>query len=147
MIIRTSWVYSSFGNNFVKTMLRLGEEREEINLIADQVGAPTYARDLAEFILVKATFTENEQVEIYHFTNEGVCSWYDFAKEIMMQAGLDCMVHPISTTAYPTPAIRPYYSLMDKSGITKGLSYNIPYWKESLNKCITRIKAEAKLSA
>lgn len=147
MIIRTSWVYSSYGNNFVKTMLRLGEERDELNVICDQVGTPTYAGDLANFILQKAIFAENEKVETYHFTNEGVCSWYDFAKEIMMQAELDCAVHPIPTTAYPTPAKRPHYSVMDKSGITQDLNYNIPYWKESLIKCINRIKAEAKVSA
>jgi len=140
LIIRTSWVYSSFGNNFVKTMLRLGEEKGDLNVICDQVGAPTYARDLAEFILQRAVFAEIEKVETYHFTNEGVCSWYDFAREIMIQAGLDCVVHPIPTTAYPTPAQRPYYSLMDKNKIKDEFNYKIPFWKESLQDCIHKLK-------
>jgi dTDP-4-dehydrorhamnose reductase len=147
MIIRTSWVYSSFGNNFVKTMLRLGAEREELNVICDQIGTPTYARDLAEFILKKAVRIKNENVETYHFSNEGVCSWYDFAKEIMLQADLNCKVYPIPTNAYPTPAKRPYYSLMDKTAITKVFNYNIPNWKESLSKCVTVITFKNTISA
>ena len=143
MIIRTSWVYSSFGNNFVKTMLRLGEEKEEINLINDQVGSPTYARDLAVFILSEALKINNTQTEVYHFSNEGVCSWYDFALAIMKEAGLKCQVNPIPTTAYPTPAKRPYYSIMDKSRITVELNYNIPHWKESLRKCIEKLSVRA----
>jgi dTDP-4-dehydrorhamnose reductase len=131
MIIRTSWVYSSFGNNFVKTMLRLGTERKELNVISDQVGSPTYARDLAEFILEKALLYKNEDVGIYHFSNEGVCSWYDFAHEIMQQFDLKCKVNPIHTSSYPTPAKRPYFSLMDKMEVTRNLNYNIPHWKDS----------------
>jgi dTDP-4-dehydrorhamnose reductase len=141
MIIRTSWVYSSFGNNFVKTMLRLGYERDELNVIYDQVGAPTYAKDLAQFILEEAVMLKNNEIEVYHFSNEGVCSWYDFAKAIMDEAGLKCTVNPIPTIAYPTPAKRPYYSLMDKSMLTGKFNYKIPYWKESLKECINNIEA------
>ncbi|MBZ9786738.1 dTDP-4-dehydrorhamnose reductase [Psychroflexus sp. CAK57W] len=139
IIIRTSWVYSSYGNNFVKTMMRLGEDRNKLNVICDQIGVPTYARDLADFILQKAVYVENNKVGLYHFTNEGVCSWYDFAKEIMGQAELKCKVCPIPATAYPSPAIRPYYSLMDKVDINKEFNYTIPYWKESLKECIEKL--------
>jgi len=136
LILRTSWVYSSFGNNFVKTMLRLGSERERLNVIYDQVGVPTYARDLARFILEKAIYTENPSVNIYQYTNEGVCSWYDFAYEIMQLAGLDCKVYPIPTSAYPTPAKRPHYSLMDKEALKADFDTEIPYWKSSLTECV-----------
>ena len=136
LILRTSWVYSSFGNNFVKTMLRLGSERERLNVIYDQVGVPTYARDLARFILEKAIYTENPSVNIYQYTNEGVCSWYDFAHEIVQLAGLDCKVYPIPTSAYPTPAKRPHYSLMDKEALKADFDTEIPYWKSSLTECV-----------
>ena len=136
VIIRTSWVYSSFGNNFVKTMLRLGRERENLNVIYDQVGVPTYAADLAKFILDNCLKMQNEVVKIYHYTNEGVCSWYDFAKEIMEVANLNCKVDPIPSTAYPTPANRPFYSLMDKTSLKKDFNVEIPYWKDSLKFCI-----------
>jgi dTDP-4-dehydrorhamnose reductase len=136
LILRTSWVYSSFGNNFVKTMLRLGSERERLNVIYDQVGVPTYARDLAGFILEKAIYTENPSVKIYQYTNEGVCSWYDFAHEIVQLAGLDCKVYPIPTSAYPTPAKRPHYSLMDKEALKADFDTEIPYWKSSLTECV-----------
>ncbi|HET8837558.1 MAG TPA: dTDP-4-dehydrorhamnose reductase [Flavobacteriaceae bacterium] len=135
-IIRTSWVYSSFGNNFVKTMLRLGKEREELNVISDQIGVPTYARDLAKFILKNALNIQNETVSVYHFTNEGVCSWYDFAQEIMELGKVKCKVNPIPTSAYPTPAKRPFYSLMDKTTLKEDFGVEIPYWKDSLKKCI-----------
>ena len=141
MIIRTSWVYSSYGNNFVKTMLRLGKERDELNVISDQVGVPTYARDLAFFILHHSLSATNEQVLIYHFTNEGVCSWYDFAIEIMKLGGRTCKVNPIPSSAYPTPAKRPFYSLMDKTSLKKDFHADIPYWKESLEHCVDRLKA------
>lgn len=141
MIIRTSWVYSSYGNNFVKTMLRQGKEREELNVISDQIGAPTYAKDFAKFILAEAVQRKNSEVEVFHFSNEGVCSWYDFAREIMEQANLDCKVKPIPASAYPTPAKRPFYSLMDKSRITGDLNYEIPHWKESLKECISKLYA------
>jgi len=114
IIIRTSWVYSSFGNNFVKTMLRLGKERELLGVIYDQVGTPTYARDLARMILNNISNIKNEKVEIYNYSNEGVLSWYDFAKEIMRMAKIDCQINPIETKDYPTPALRPHYSLLNK---------------------------------
>ncbi len=117
VIIRTSWVYSSYGANFVKTMLRLGKERDELGVIYDQVGTPTYARDLAEAIMVMLSKLSNENVEIYHYSDEGVLSWYDFAKEIMRMAKLNCKINPIDTKEYPTPATRPHYSLLNKSKI------------------------------
>lgn len=144
MIIRTSWVYSSFGNNFVKTMLRLGKERKELNVIYDQVGVPTYAADLAEFILEKAIEAKDEDLKIYHFTNEGVCSWYDFAKEIMELGKIECEVNPIPTSAYPTPAKRPFYSLMDKTSLKKDFGVEIPYWKDSLKECLALILVPAE---
>ncbi len=136
IIIRTSWVYSSFGNNFVKTMLRLGKDRESLGVIFDQVGTPTYARDLAKIILEIIPKIENEDVEIYNYSNEGVLSWYDFAKEIMRMAKLDCQINPIETKEYPTPAIRPHYSLLNKSKIKEQFSITIPYWKDSLDNCL-----------
>lgn len=140
MVIRTSWVYSSFGNNFVKTMLRLGEERKELNVIADQVGAPTYARDLAEFILSTAVGNKSDKITVYHFSNEGVCSWYDFSKEIMILGNKKCKINPISTSQYPTSAKRPFYSLMDTTKLTQDFEYSIPYWKDSLKECIGILK-------
>lgn len=139
MIIRTSWVYSSYGNNFVKTILRLGEEREQLNVISDQVGAPTYAKDLAAFILTEAVKRKNNQVEIFHFSNEGVCSWYDFAKEIFNLGKIDCEVLPTKSSEYKTPAVRPYYGLMDKCNLIKEFNIKIPYWKSSLKNCIENI--------
>jgi len=136
IIIRTSWVYSSFGGNFVKTMLRLGKERESLGVIFDQVGTPTYARDLAKTILDILPKIQNDTVEIYHYSNEGVASWYDFAKEIMAMGEIDCKIHPIETKAYPTPATRPHYSLMNKNKIKETFDIEIPYWKESLHKCL-----------
>lgn len=139
IIIRTSWVYSSFGANFVKTMLRLGKERDELGVIFDQVGTPTYARDLAKAILEILPTINNKEVEIYHYSNEGVLSWYDFAKEIMRMAKLDCKVNPIETKEYPTPATRPHYSLLNKSKIKKEFNIEIPYWKDSLDECLRKI--------
>jgi dTDP-4-dehydrorhamnose reductase len=136
IIIRTSWVYSSYGNNFVKTMLRLGKEREELGVIFDQVGTPTYARDLAKTILEITPKINSKNVEIYHYSNEGVLSWYDFAKEIMRMAKLDCHINPIETKEYPTPAKRPHYSLLNKSKIKEQFSITIPYWKDSLDECL-----------
>lgn len=140
VIIRTSWVYSFYGNNFVKTMLRLGDEKEELNVISDQVGAPTYAYDLAKFIVEHLLETEKKDLKIYHYTNEGVCSWYDFALEIMHYANKRCSIKPISTSAYPTPAKRPFYSLMDKIKVKEQFNLQIPHWKISLQKCIDKIK-------
>lgn len=136
IIIRTSWVYSSFGNNFVKTMLRLGREKESLGVIFDQVGTPTYARDLAKVILDIIPQNNNEKVEIYNYSNEGVLSWYDFAKEIMRMAKLDCKINPIETFQYPTPAIRPHFSLLNKSKIKSTFNIEIPYWKDSLDECL-----------
>jgi len=139
IIIRTSWVYSSFGANFVKTMLKLGKERDSLGVIFDQIGTPTYARDLAE-VLLKILSDEclilNDKVEIYNFSNEGVVSWYDFAKEIMSMAKLDCKIIPIETRDYPTPAKRPHYSVLNKTKIKKAFGIEIPYWKKSLSKCL-----------
>ena len=136
IIIRTSWVYSSFGANFVKTMLRLGKEKEQLGVIYDQVGTPTYARDLARAILDILPKLQNDKTEIYHYSNEGVLSWYDFAKEIMRMAKLDCQVNPIETKEYPTPATRPHYSLLNKSKIKQDFGITIPYWKDSLDACL-----------
>lgn len=140
IIIRTSWVYSSYGANFVKTMLRLGKEKESLGVIYDQVGTPTYARDLAKSMLdILPQLKNNAHVEIYHYSNEGVLSWYDFAKEIMRMAKLECMINPIETKAYPTPAKRPHYSLLNKSKIKKEFGLTIPYWKDSLDACLKKM--------
>ena len=136
IIIRTSWVYSSFGANFVKTMLRLGKERDSLGVIFDQVGTPTYARDLAKAILEILPKIKNDNVAIYNYSNEGVLSWYDFAKEIMRMAKLDCQINPIETKEYPTPATRPHYSLLNKAKIKKEFNIEIPYWKDSLDACL-----------
>ncbi|WP_075352669.1 dTDP-4-dehydrorhamnose reductase [Algoriphagus marinus] len=136
VIIRTSWVYSSFGNNFVKTMRRLGSEKSEISVIADQIGSPTYARDLASCILEILPKISSEGTEIYHFSNEGVSSWYDFSIAIMELSGYSCLVNPIPSSQYPTPAKRPFYSVMDKSKIKREFGIKIPYWRESLLECL-----------
>ena len=143
IIIRTSWVYSSFGANFVKTMLRLGKEKESLGVIFDQVGTPTYARDLAKTILDIVPKINTEHVAIYHYSNEGVLSWYDFAKEIMRMAKLPCTINPIETKDYPTPATRPHYSLLNKSKIKRDFGIIIPYWKDSLDVCL-KILGERK---
>ena len=139
VIIRTSWVYSSFGNNFVKTMLRLGKEREALGVIFDQVGTPTYAGDLAEAVLEILPQIKDQKAEVYHYSNEGVASWYDFAKEIMALSGRECHIDPIETKAYPTPATRPHYSLLNKAKIKEAFGITIPYWKDSLNICLERL--------
>ena len=136
IIIRTSWVYSSYGNNFLKTMLRLGRERGELGIIFDQVGTPTYAKDLAKCILEIISQLNNKEVEVYHYTNEGVCSWYDFAKAIFELSEISVKVKPIETRQYPTPAKRPFYSVLNKSTIKEVYKLDIPYWKDSLIKCI-----------
>ncbi len=142
MILRTSWVYSSFGTNFVKTMLRLGEQRDELGVIFDQVGTPTYAKNLAESIL-HIIQPKNEhissKVEIYHYSNEGVCSWYDFAKTIFELSNTSCNIHPITTQEYPTPAKRPHYSILNKAKIKKDFELDIPYWKDALRDCISTL--------
>lgn len=139
IIIRTSWVYSSYGNNFVKTMLRLGKEKESLGVIFDQVGSPTYAKDLAKTILDIIPHISNNKVEFYNYSNEGALSWYDFAKEIMRMAKLDCSINPIETKDYPTPAKRPHYSLLNKSKIKKEFNISISYWKDSLDICLQQL--------
>ncbi|MEZ0450700.1 dTDP-4-dehydrorhamnose reductase [Sphingobacterium thalpophilum] len=131
IIIRTSWVYSSFGKNFVKTMCRLMAERDEVRVINDQIGSPTYAADLAKAIL-KIADSPNWQAGIYHYSNEGEISWYDFAVAIRDIRSFDCKVTPIPTTAYPTPAKRPQYSLLDKAKIKAAYAVEVPDWKSSL---------------
>lgn len=138
-VIRTSWLYSEYGNNFLKTMLRLGAERDILNVVSDQIGTPTYAGDLAE-IIVKIITAENVTFGTYHYSNEGIASWYDFAKAIMDESGTSCKVLPIKTEAYPTPAVRPAFSVMDKSRIIEGLKIEIPYWRDSLKKCLINIE-------
>lgn len=135
LIIRTAWLYSEFGNNFVKTMLRLSDERPEINVVSDQIGTPTYAGDLASAIHSVLKSAEWHP-GIYHFTNEGVASWYDFTKAIMEISGRDTRINPIRTSAYPTPAKRPSYSVLSKDKIKSVYGIEIPYWRDSLKKCI-----------
>lgn len=139
-IIRTSWVYSEFGNNFVKTMLRLGRERDSLCVIFDQIGTPTYATDLARMILDNLTQMAQQSVQIYHYSNEGVCSWYDFAKAVFELNAISCNVTPIETKDYPTPAKRPYYSLMNKGKIKQAFPLDIPYWRDSLKTCLQRLE-------
>ena len=135
MIIRTAWLYSSFGNNFVKTMLCLGREREELGVIFDQIGTPTYARDLA--LAIFAIISQGVKPGVYHYSNEGVTSWYDFTKAIHRLAGITtCHVRPLLTDEYPTPAARPHYSVLDKSKIKRDYALDIPYWEDSLSECI-----------
>ena len=139
IIIRTSWVYSTYGNNFVKTMLKLAETREQLTIIADQVGSPTYAHDLAKTILDILPKINNDHVEVYHYSNEGICSWYDFAFEIFHQTNTKCKVLPIETKDYPTAAERPQYSVMNKSKIKKTFDIEIPHWKTSLSNCLNKL--------
>lgn len=139
LIIRTSWVYSSFGNNFVKTMLRLGKERDTLGVIFDQVGTPTYARDLAQAIIDILPQINNVQPEIYHYSNEGAASWYDFAQAIFELSGVVCLVNPITTDQYPTPASRPHYSLLNKSKIKNDFNLSIPYWRDALKACLNTL--------
>ena len=138
MIIRTAWLYSTFGNNFVKTMIRLGKEKQELGVIFDQIGTPTYAADLAEAIMT--AINKGIVPGVYHFSNEGVISWYDFTKAIHRIAGItSCHVRPLHTSEYPTPANRPAYSVLDKTKIKKTYGIEIPYWEESLEKCIKKL--------
>ncbi|MCT7574653.1 dTDP-4-dehydrorhamnose reductase [Aliarcobacter butzleri] len=139
IIIRTSWVYSYYGNNFVKTMLRLGKEKESLGVIFDQVGTPTYAAHLAKIILDIIPNIKNDKVEIYNYSNEGVLSWYDFAKEIMKMAKLNCKINPIETYQYPTPAKRPHFSLLNKKKIKSMFNIEIAYWKDGLDDCLRRL--------
>jgi dTDP-4-dehydrorhamnose reductase len=146
IIIRTSWVYSEFGKNFVKTMMKLMSEKNEINVVSDQLGSPTYAADLAEVILqIIQELTHYSSLThggIYHFSNDGAISWYDFAVEIKRLIGADCKVNPIPTTAYPTPAKRPAYSVLDKTKIQNQFGIPLKDWKNSLAVCVEKIKAQ-----
>ena len=145
IVIRTSWLYSSYGNNFVKTMLRLGNEKENLGVIFDQVGTPTYARDLAKTCLEILTGVNSAKISkngsLYHYSNEGVVSWYDFAISIMELGGENCKVKPIQTKDYPTLAKRPHYSVLNKSKIKTDFDIEIPYWRDSLKDCIEKIKS------
>ncbi len=138
MIIRTAWLYSTFGNNFVKTMIRLGKEKQELGVIFDQIGTPTYARDLA--VAIFAAIEKGIQPGVYHFSNEGVISWYDFTKAIHRIAGIStCKVRPLHTAEYPTPANRPHFSVLDKTKIKQTYGIEVPYWEESLRECIDQL--------
>ena len=139
LILRTSWVYSSFGNNFVKTIMRLCKERESLDIIFDQVGTPTYAKDLARVILEIVTGI-NWKSGLYHYSNEGVASWYDFAIAIRDLAGLKTQINPIETSQYPTPAVRPKYSVLNKKKFKETFGLKIPYWRDSLVSCMQIIK-------
>jgi len=147
IIIRTSWVYSEHGNNFVKTMLRLGQERDELNIVFDQLGTPTYANDLASAIMKVVSSNAFNQTsfasDLYHYSNEGVCSWYDFAKTIFEYSNIQCKVNPIETKCYPTPAVRPHYSLLNKAKIKNRSNLSIPYWKDSLQQCLNVLQEKA----
>lgn len=146
LIFRTAWLYSEFGNNFLKTMLRLTAEREQLNVVFDQVGTPTYAGDLALaiFSIIEAGVYEGNE-GIYHFSNEGVCSWYDFAVEIAAVAGnTNCRINPCHSSEFPSPVTRPPYSVLDKTKIKNTFDIDIPHWRESMEYCIKRIKATNK---
>ncbi|HEG0615158.1 TPA: dTDP-4-dehydrorhamnose reductase [Campylobacter coli] len=145
IIIRTSWLYSSYGKNFVKTMQNLGRQREGLGVVFDQIGTPTYARDLAEVIVNILPAIQNEKPEIYHYSNEGVASWYDFAKEIMKLSQLDCNIKPIESKDFPTLAPRPYYSVLNKQKIKEKFHIEIPYWKDSLERCISILQKDGVL--
>lgn len=145
MIIRTSWVYSSFGHNFVKTMLRLGQQREALSVVFDQIGTPTYAYDLAAASLEIIKKSETGQVSkqqlggIFHYSNEGVCSWYDFAIRIFELSDIECKVSPIESKDYPTPASRPHYSVLNKAKIKNALGITIPHWQDGLKRCLAKL--------
>ncbi|MFC0878236.1 dTDP-4-dehydrorhamnose reductase [Saccharicrinis sp. FJH2] len=136
IIIRTSWLYSRFGHNFVKVMQKLGSERDKISVVFDQIGTPTHAYDLADAVLAILSASENNKQDwikgVYHFSNEGVCSWYDFASEIMKLWNIDCSIEPITSDMYPQKAPRPFYSVMNKTKIKKNYAIKIPNWKDSL---------------
>lgn len=140
VIIRTAWLYSEFGNNFVKTMRRLGEERESLNVVFDQVGTPTYAKDLAQAIIAILPQIKTDTKGVYHFSNEGVCSWYDFATAIMGQSGLNCQINPIESYQYPTKASRPFYSVLNKAKIKTDFGVDNRHWRQALVECINNLE-------
>lgn len=143
VIIRTSWLYSAYGNNFVKTMLRLGREKSTLNVVFDQTGTPTCASDLAAAILQilekTAVNPESSVPGIYHYSNEGVASWYDFARAVFEISGINCLVNPVLSSEFPTSAKRPEYSVLDKSKIKNTFGLTIPYWRESLTSCLKKL--------
>ena len=138
-IIRTAWLYSEFGTNFVKTMINVGGKSENVNVVYDQVGSPTYAVDLARAIMAMVGKLDSFTSETLHYTNEGVCSWYDFAKKIMELKKLKCTVNPIVSNQFPSPAPRPSYSVLDKQPIKDLLSITIPHWEDSLKECLKKL--------
>jgi dTDP-4-dehydrorhamnose reductase len=144
MVIRTSWLYSSYGNNFVKTILRLGKEKKELKVVNDQTGTPTYAADLAEAIMSIIARVNRQQLAfnagIYHYSNEGSCNWYEFAVAILEEAGISCQVKPVSSEEYKSAARRPAYSVLNKNKIIENYGLTIPAWRTSLGKCIKVIK-------
>ncbi len=141
IILRTSWLYSAFGNNFVKTMMKYGKEREELNIVYDQIGTPTYARDLAKAILdIIPSAMLSSGTELFHYSNEGVASWYDFATIVITSSEIDCNVKPILTKDYPLPAPRPNFSVLNKAKIKETFKIAIPYWIDSVKDCIERLK-------
>lgn len=143
LIIRTAWLYSQYGSNFVKTMLRLADEKKEISVVADQIGSPTYAGDLA-MAIYKIIRSPRWLPGIYHFTNEGVASWYDLTKSIFEIERRNVKVNPITTSQYPTPAKRPQYSVLSKTKIKNTYNLDIPYWRESLERCLEMLKKQPK---
>lgn len=140
IIIRTSWVYSSFGKNFVKTMMRLMSEKNEISVVNDQTGSPTYAADLAEVVFNIITSNESPVPGIYHYSNKGIITWYNFAMEIKKLGNYNCVIHPIASSAYPTPATRPKYSILHTEKIQNTFGIEIPDWKDSLKKCFSLLQ-------
>ena len=143
VVIRTAWLYSSHGANFVKTMRRLGAERDSLGVIFDQIGTPTYAADLAAAIVALLPQVKAGMKEVYHYSNEGVASWYDFACAIMTESGLDCTVRPIETHEYPTKATRPAYSVLNKAKIRRDFGITIPHWMDGLKRCIAKLNQQA----
>ena len=145
IIIRTSWLYSSFGNNFVKSIIKYAKERGKLNVVYDQIGSPTYARDLAKAILditdSRYKTQDTRQLEIYHYSNEGVCSWYDFAKTIIELKNITCEINPIETKDYLTPAKRPHYSVLSKDKIKHDFKISVPYWLDSLKDCLKLVNS------
>jgi dTDP-4-dehydrorhamnose reductase len=144
VIFRTSWLYSSYGNNFVKTILAKANLGGGLRVVYDQVGTPTYARDLAQAIVILIPeISKTNKMELFHYSNEGVASWYDFAQAIVEFNGVQCTIQPIESKDYPTPAVRPFYSVLNKAKIKKVFGITIPYWRNSLKDCIENIKASA----
>lgn len=141
LIFRTAWLYSEFGNNFVKTMIRLTTEKDSLKVVFDQIGSPTYAGDLAKLIFLIIEKRQYEQHQgIYNFSNEGVCSWYDFAKEISFIAGTNCDIQPCHSNEFPSKVTRPAFSVLDKTKVKRDFQFEVPYWKVSLTKCINKLK-------